>query len=63
MTSHKLKSSLHIVIQKRNGWKGEESMRGWKGGRVEGGAAMQFYLLATVLPDGTSGSEICYLEM
>ena len=32
MTSHKLKSSLYIVIQKRNGWKGEESMRGWKGG-------------------------------
>ena len=58
MTSHELKSSLHIVIQKRNGWKGEESMRGWKGG----GAAMQFYLLATVLP-GTSGSEMCYLEM
>ena len=31
MISHKLKSSLHIVIQKRNGWK-EESMRGCKGG-------------------------------
>ena len=33
-TSHKLKSSLHIVIQERSGWKGEESMRGWKGGAV-----------------------------
>ena len=33
MTSHKLKSSLHTVIQERSGWKGEESMRGWKGGR------------------------------
>ena len=31
-TSHKLKSSLHIVIQERSGWKGEECMRGWKGG-------------------------------
>ena len=47
MTSHKLKSSLHIVVQERSGWKGEESMRGWKDG---GGASMQFYLLATMLP-------------
>ena len=31
--------------------------------RVEGwGASMQFYLLATMLP-GTSGSEMCYLEL
>ena len=37
MTSHKLKSSLHIVIQKRNGWKGEESMIVWKGGGGGGG--------------------------
>ena len=34
MTSHKLKSALHIVIQERSGWKGEESMRGSKGGGI-----------------------------
>ena len=42
------------------GWKGGGGGVGWGGGV---GSAMQFYLLTTVLPDGTSGSEMCYLEM